>query len=181
MTLIELALLGVALSMDAFAVTVSNLLCYRGLTRRTIAAMPIAFGLFQGLMPLIGYALGRMVSDFISQFAGIVTFAILGTIGAKMIWDSLHDDEQEDEDEFTLSTLALQAVATSIDALAVGVSFAALSVEPLNAGAIIALTTAASCTLAVLVGKRFGSVLGEKATIVGGIVLIAIGVKALLL
>lgn len=180
MTPIELALLGVALSMDAFAVTISNLLCYRGLTRRDITAMPIAFGLFQGLMPLIGYALGRMVSDFISQFAGIVTFAILSIIGAKMIWDSLHDDEQEDGGEFTLSTLTLQAVATSIDALAVGVRFAALSVEPLSAGAIIALTTAASCTLAVLLGKRFGSVLGEKATIVGGIVLIAIGVKALL-
>lgn len=92
MTITELVLLGLALSMDAFAVTISNTFIYQGNSRARNILMPIAFGLFQGLMPCIGYILGRLVSDVISQYAGIITFAILGFIGAKMIWDALHEE-----------------------------------------------------------------------------------------
>ncbi len=195
MTVTELVLLGLALSMDAFAVTISNTFIYQGNSRARNILMPIAFGLFQGLMPCIGYVLGRLVSDVISQYAGIITFAILGFIGAKMIWDALHEEAESDE-EFaqegssdnsvhsgqilTLPVLTLQAIATSIDALAVGVSFAALSVNVAFAAGTIALTTALTCGIALVVGRRFGNALGERATIIGGIVLILIGLKSLL-
>ena len=86
MTITELVRLGLALSMDAFAVTISNTFIYQGNSRARNILMPITFGLFQGLMPCVGYILGRLVSDVISQYAGIITFAILGFIGAKMIW-----------------------------------------------------------------------------------------------
>lgn len=195
MTITELVLLGLALSMDAFAVTISNTFIYQGNSRARNILMPIAFGLFQGLMPCVGYVLGRLVSDVISQYAGIITFAILGFIGAKMIWDALHEEAEMDEEStqegsssnsghsgqiLTLPVLTLQAIATSIDALAVGVSFAALSVNVAFAAGTIALTTALTRGIALVVGKRFGNALGERATIIGGIVLILIGLKSLI-
>lgn len=180
MTTLEIILLGMALAMDAFAVTISNTFAYQGNSKYRAAAMPLAFGLLQGLMPVIGFFLGRLVSDVISQYAGILTFLILGVIGGKMIWDALHEDDGESSNQKpTFPILMLQAIATSIDALAVGVSFAALSVDVVSAASIIAITTALCCTVALLIGRRFGNALGEKATIVGGTVLILIGIKAL--
>lgn len=181
MSIIELVVLGVALAMDAFAVTISNTFVYKDLTLKRKALMPLFFGVFQGLMPLIGFFIGSLVSSIISAYAGIITFVILGFLGAKMIWDSLHEDDEEQESNqtFTLPIVAFQAVATSIDALAVGVSFAALSVNIIEASSIIALTTALCCVVALLVGSRFGNLLGERASIVGGIILILIGIKAL--
>lgn len=198
-TITEIVLLGLALAMDAFAVTISNTFIYQGNSKLRNLMMPIAFGLFQGIMPCIGYVLGRLVSDVISQYAGIITFAILGFIGARMIWDVFHeetknttsstqypsDNKQTDSIDssgqtLTMPVLALQAIATSIDALAVGVSFAALSVNVVFSASIIAITTACACLVALVIGRRFGSVLGDRATIVGGIVLILIGLKALL-
>lgn len=198
-TITEIVLLGLALAMDAFAVTISNTFIYQGNSKLRNLMMPIAFGLFQGIMPCIGYVLGRLVSDVISQYAGIITFAILGFIGAKMIWDVFHEETEDiassiqnpDENKQTDSTsssgqtltmpvLALQAIATSIDALAVGVSFAALSVNVVFSASVIAITTACACLVALVIGRRFGSVLGDRATIIGGIVLILIGLKALL-
>jgi len=216
----EIVLLGIALSMDAFAVTISNTFVYQNNSKARALLMPVAFGFFQGLMPCIGYFLGHLVSGVISQYAGIITFAILGFIGAKMIWDALHEEHEADctneqrcdvpnsdrsdltksltnSEDFSnsassnnspnsgkqvlpLSVLGLQAIATSIDALAVGVSFAALSVNVVLAASLIALTTALMCCIALVLGRRFGSMLGERATILGGIVLIAIGIKALL-
>ena len=184
MSVTEIVLLGLALSMDAFAVTISNTFMYQGNSKARNAAMPIAFGLFQGLMPCVGYFLGRLVSDVISQYAGIITFAILGFIGAKMIWDALHEEDEAQPTPkgqvLTLPVLTLQAIATSIDALAVGVSFAALSVNVVFAAVLIALTTALTCGIALIIGHRFGNALGERATVIGGIVLIAIGIKSLL-
>lgn len=220
MGITEIVLLGIALSMDAFAVTISNTFVYQNNSKARALLMPVAFGLFQGLMPCIGYFLGNLVSDVISHYAGIVTFAILGFIGAKMIWDALHEEHEADctneqkydvpnsdrssltksltnSEDFSnspnsnnssnsskqvlpLSVLGLQAIATSIDALAVGVSFAALSVNVVLAASLIALTTALMCCIALVLGRRFGNMLGDRATILGGIVLIAIGLKALL-
>ena len=109
--------------------------------------------------------------------------ALLGYIGGKMIWDAFHEEEGEKASEQTLTmpVLLFQAVATSIDALAVGVSFAALEVNVLTSSGIIGITTALTCIVALIIGKRFGSALGEKATIIGGAVLILIGLKSLLL
>lgn len=182
MSVIELIILGVALAMDAFAVTVSNTLAFANLTRKQKALMPLFFGLFQGLMPLIGFCIGSLISSIISSYAGIVTFVILGFLGLKMIWDTLHEDEEDgpNSQPFTLWVVFLQAIATSIDALAVGVSFAALSVNIVEASSIIAFTTALCCVLALAIGSRFGNLLGNRASIVGGIVLILIGIKSLL-
>lgn len=206
----ETLMLGAALSMDAFAVTISDMFAYRGMSRRRAFLLPVAFGLFQGLMPLAGYLAGQLVAEFIQAYAGILTFAILGIIGGKMVIDAVREIQAArgtDENrspaadrsgagccertlegdvqaacapkKLTLGVIALQAIATSIDALAVGVSFAALEVEPLSTCALIGLTTFVLSCVALGVGKRFGTKLGEKATLLGGIVLIAIGVKAL--
>ena len=177
----EIILLGIALSMDAFAVTISNMFIYKKMSTARSFLMPLFFGLFQGLMPLIGYLAGQLVSDFITQYAGIITFVILGFIGGKMIWDVFHEAKIEDSDSQTLalSVLLLQAIATSIDALAVGVSFAALNVSIVFAVSVIAITTGLCCIGALLIGKRFGEQLGDKATLIGGAILILIGVKSL--
>lgn len=183
MSVVEIVILGLALSMDAFAVTISNSFAYPKISRARSFSMPLAFGFFQFLMPVVGFVLGQLVSDFITQYAGIITFVILGFIGGKMIWDAFHEEEGEEASEQTLTMLVLlfQAVATSIDALAVGVSFAALEVNVLTSSSIIGITTALTCIVALVIGKRFGNALGEKATIIGGAVLVLIGLKSLLL
>ena len=182
MSVFEIVILGLALAMDAFAVTISNSFAYPKISRARSLSMPLAFGFFQFLMPVVGFVLGQLVSDFITQY-GIITFAILGFIGGKMIWDAFHEEEGEEASEQTLTmpVLLFQAVATSIDALAVGVSFAALEVNVLTSSGIIGITTALTCIVALIIGKRFGNALGEKATIIGGAVLILIGFKYLLL
>lgn len=195
MSIIEIVILGVALAMDAFAVTVSNAFCYRGASRARLLMLPVAFGLFQGLMPLAGYFLGGLVGDLIEQYAGIVTLVILGVIGANMIKEGVGELREaraareagedacactsDSEPSLTAKVVIIQAIATSIDAFAVGVSLRAASVSIAEASVVIALTTFACCVVALIVGKRFGSLLGERAEIVGGIVLVAIGVKAL--
>ncbi|MDO5790244.1 MAG: manganese efflux pump MntP family protein [Eggerthella sp.] len=183
MSIVEIVILGLALSMDAFAVTISNSFAYPNISRARSFSMPLAFGFFQFLMPVVGFVLGQLVSDFITQYAGIITFVILGFIGGKMIWDAFHEEEGEEASEqaLTMPVLLFQAVATSIDALAVGVSFAALEVNVLTSSGIIGVTTALTCIVALVIGKRFGNALGEKATIIGGAVLILIGLKSLLL
>mgnify|MGYP004457444381 FL=1 len=183
MSIVEIVILGLALSMDAFAVTISNSFAYPNISRARSFSMPLAFGFFQFLMPVVGFVLGQLVSEFITQYAGIITFVILGFIGGKMIWDAFHEEEGEEASGQTLTVpvLLFQAVATSIDALAVGVSFAALEVNVLTSSGIIGITTALTCAVALIIGKRFGNALGEKATIIGGVVLILIGLKSLLL
>ena len=195
MSIIEIVILGVALAMDAFAVTISNAFCYRGASRARLLMLPVAFGLFQGLMPLAGYFLGGLVGEIIEQYAGIVTLVILGVIGGNMIKEGVCDLREaraarragedpcscstDSESSLTLKVVIIQAIATSIDAFAVGVSLRAASVGIAEASVVIALTTFACCVVALALGKRFGSLLGERAEIVGGVVLVAIGVKAL--
>lgn len=182
MGLAEVVLLGVALSMDAFAVTVSNVFAHKGLSAGRQMLMPVFFGAFQGIMPLAGFFAGSLVAQVIERYAGVVAFVILGFIGGKMVWDAFHEDAGEqgaDGKALTVGSLLVQAVATSIDAFAVGVSFVGMGVEPFSASGIIALTTFLCTCAALAVGRTFGTKLGEKATVVGGVVLILIGIKAL--
>lgn len=183
MSVFEIVILGLALAMDAFAVTISNSFAYPKISRARSLSMSLAFGFFQFLMPVVGFVLGQLVSEFITQYAGFITFLILGFIGGKMIWDAFHEEEGEEASGqmLTVPVLLFQAVATSIDALAVGVSFAALEVNVLTSSGVIGITTALTCAVALIIGKRFGNALGEKATIIGGVVLILIGLKSLLL
>ncbi len=193
MSIIEIVILGIALSMDAFAVTISNVFCYPGTSRTRLLMLPAAFGLFQGLMPLLGFFLGGIVGSLIEQYAGIVTFVILGFIGGNMAKEGISDLRQAGDSGqegkgcppnaamvLTAKIVLVQAFATSIDAFAVGVSLRAVNVEIVSAAIIIALTTFVCCLIALFIGRRFGKFLGERAQIVGGVVLILIGLKALI-
>ncbi|RNL20759.1 hypothetical protein DMP07_04045 [Slackia faecicanis] len=185
MSIVEIVVLGLALAMDAFAVTVSNSFCYKGASRARLFALPVAFGLFQGLMPLICFFLGGIIGDIIETYAGIVTLVILGIIGGNMIKEGVsalrHPDDScsLESERLTAGVILMQSVATSIDAFAVGVSLRAVNVDIALSAVIIALTTCACCFVALALGKRFGNVLGDKAQIVGGVVLVLIGLKAM--
>lgn len=183
----ELALLGLALSMDAFAVTISDMFGYKGSPKRRLLLLPVAFGLFQGLMPVLGYFLGGVFGDFIESYAGIITLIILGIIGGKMVVDGVSELRASRAASAEASGAALgfkvilvQAVATSIDAFAVGVSLRAEAADIFVAGPVIALVTCACCFIALALGRRAGDALGDKAQIVGGAVLVCIGLKAFL-
>ena len=187
MSIVEIVLLGVALSMDAFAVTISNVFCYPNASRARLLALPVAFGVFQAGMPLLGYFLGGVVGDFIETYSGIITLVILGFIGGNMIKEGVcslrgGDDEEEEVSEdanaLTLKVIMVQAVATSIDAFAVGVSLRAQAVNIVVAASIIALTTFVLCLAALAMGRKLGEVLGDRAQVAGGIVLVLIGLKA---
>ncbi len=184
MNFLEIVLIGVGLSMDAFAVTITNVLGHR-LTTKGKLSMPIAFGFFQFLMPVLGYFGGNLFASFIESYAPIVTFVVLGYIGGNMIKEAFRDmknpeDNPLDVDEkFTFKILIMQAIATSIDAFAVGVSFAAQQVNIWSSSFIILCTTFILCLVALYLGKKFGELLGERAQIVGGLILIIIGIKAL--
>lgn len=183
----EILLLGLALSADAFSVTISNSFVYGSESRRRLMLMPLFFGAFQGLMPLLGYFLGGLAASLIERYAGIVTLVILGIIGGNMIREGMqaimHPEEQDGSKpaaRLTVGTLVFQAIATAIDAFAVGVSLRAQSVEILSASLIIGCTTAFCCVIALAIGRRLGPLLGDRAEVVGGIVLVCIGLRAFL-
>lgn len=189
MGIVEILVLGVALSADTFAVTISNTFVYTGETKARLALMPVFFGLFQGLMPLLGYFVGGLAAEVIEEYSGIITLIILGFIGGNMVREGvcallgLGDDADEPGNgpavkRLTVATLLVQAIATAIDAFAVGVSLRAQAVAIVPAAAIITLTTAACCVVALLIGRKLGEVLGDRAEVAGGVVLVIIGLKA---
>ena len=193
MGLLEIFMLGVALATDAFSVTISNTFAFDDHRFSRLMRMPLFFGLFQFGMPLAGYFVGGIAAELIEKYAGIVSLVILGFIGLNMLYSGYkalkEDASEEDEEEAqqdaqqgatTLSygKLVFQAVATAIDAFAVGVSFRAHSVDILVASALFGIITAILCTIALFIGKKLGSLLGDRAEMVGGVVLILIGLKA---
>lgn len=175
--------IGVGLSMDAFAITLANMMAYAGQLRGGKKwLMPLFFAVFQGLMPLLGALLGTVLERFITRFAPWVMFAVLCAIGGKMLWDGLHDGGQDGQTQTrccSVGLIALQAVATSIDAFAVGVGFAVSGQNAFAAVPVIALTTFVICGAGVLLGGKFAALLENKATIFGGLILIAIGILSL--
>ena len=181
MGFVELLLIAVGLSMDAFAVSVCKGLGMQRLNMRQAAVIALFFGGFQALMPVIGWAVGSQFAHFVSSYAHWIAFALLAFVGSKMLWDAFHD-EGEDEGPFRLDVgeLLMLAVATSIDALAVGVSFAFLNVDIAPSVALIGVTTFVLSMAGVVIGHQFGSRWEKPATIVGGIVLVLIGLKVLL-
>lgn len=188
LSLLEIILLGVALSADAFAVTISNTFVYASESKRRLVLMPVTFGLFQGLMPLLGYFVGGLAAEVIERYAGIITLVILGIVGGNMICEGAEALLQPGEDEaehagpvakrLTMVTILAQAFATAIDAFAVGVSLRAQAVNIVVAASIIALTTFVLCLAALAMGRKLGEVLGDRAQVAGGIVLVLIGLKA---
>ncbi len=188
MSIVEVLLLGVALSADAFAVTISNTFAYQAEKRSRLLLMPVFFGVFQAVMPLLGYVLGGLAASVIESYSGVVTLVILGIIGGNMVREgvqALRHPEGEHEQEqaqahLTLAQLFFQAIATAIDAFAVGVSLRAMAVDLVFSVSVIGVTTALLCLVALFLGRRLGHLLGDRAEVVGGLVLIGIGVKAFL-
>ncbi len=184
-TFAEVVLLGLALSADAFSVTISNTFAYGHERRSRLALMPVLFGLFQGLMPVLGYFLSGIAAGLIERYAGVVTLIILGIIGGNMVREGVEalrqpedDSPEEPRGRLTIVLLLFQAVATAIDAFAVGVSLRAQAVSIWHASIVICATTALCCVLALAIGRKLGRLLGDRAEVAGGLVLIGIGLKA---
>ena len=181
MGIAELFLIGVGLSMDAFAVSVCKGLTMRKMRWKQGAVIALFFGGFQALMPLAGWALGKQFEQYITRIDHWIAFLLLGWIGGKMIWDAFHGEEEESvKAGFDLKELFVLAVATSIDALAVGITFAFLQVAILPAVTLIGCTTFVISLAGVWIGHKFGGKLKDKATLAGGIILCLIGLKILL-
>ncbi|NCC16814.1 MAG: manganese efflux pump [Clostridia bacterium] len=168
--------------MDAFAVSISNGVCVRGFGKKEAIKQATFFGGFQFIMPVIGWVLGSSVKTYIETFDHWIAFFLLLVIGGNMIRESLKCEEDESRGSCSLTNkmLFVQAVATSIDALAVGISFAILDVNIIYAGVIIGIVSFVISCMGACAGKYLGDKLQSKAEILGGVVLILIGAKILI-
>ncbi len=180
--IVDLLLVAVALSMDAFAVAVSSGIASDAPGAKRIIKLAFFFGFFQFLMPVIGWLLGNGVSTYIEKIDHWVAFGLLAFIGARMVIGSIKGDtdSKEVDDPFSTKTLFVMAVATSIDALAVGISFALAGVNIWSSSVVIGVVTFTLSAIGVLIGKKVGSMFEKSAGILAGIILIGIGVKILI-
>lgn len=187
MGIVELLLTAVGLSMDAFAVSICRGLGMRRLNLGTAAVLALFFGGFQALMPLVGWALGSQFMWLIEPVDHWVAFALLAFIGGKMLWEAFYEDgesgcdcDSPDTSRIDLREFLVLAVATSIDALAAGISFAALNVDIVASVTLIGVITFCLSLVGVAVGHFFGARYEKPASVAGGVVLILIGLKVLL-
>ena len=180
MGLIELFLIAVGLSMDAFAVSVCKGLAMPKCTFKKAAIVGLWFGGFQALMPAIGYVLGAQFQEAIASIDHWIAFVLLALIGGNMIHEALDNDEEEADASLNVKTMFLLAVATSIDALAIGITFAFLKVNIIPAVCFIGIVTFIISFAGVKICNVFGARYKNKAEIVGGIILILLGLKILL-
>lgn len=196
MGIITVLLLGVSLSADAFAVSVCKGLACRKLKTKYCVIVGLWFGIFQGIMPLLGYLLGSAISKYITAVAPWVAFVLLGIIGGNMIREAVNEARDPDEDKeyedmnLGFTEMLLLAIATSIDAMAVGITFAVMDVSLSSAlgktaNVILACAIIACCTfvisgLGVVIGNIFGVKYKNKAQVAGGVILILIGLRILI-
>lgn len=178
MSLWELFIIAVGLSMDAFAVSVCKGLSVQKVKPKHYLIVAAYFGGFQALMPLLGYLLGVRFEAMVANVDHWIAFVLLGLIGANMVRESRAGEEKLD-DSFTVSTMLILAVATSIDALAIGVTFTFLGVNIVEAIILIGITTGIISGVGLKIGNVFGSRYKSKAEMAGGIVLILMGIKIL--
>ncbi len=180
MGLWELFVIAFGLSMDAFAVSICKGLSVRCCRIKHMLICGLYFGLFQGGMPLIGYVLGSRFESMVSVIAPYIAFALLSLIGCNMIREAKAGDDDAMDDDFSAKAMVPLAIATSIDALAIGVSFAFLRVDIIPAVSLITVTTFAFCVVGVKIGSIFGSKYKLGAEFFGGLVLILMGFKILM-
>lgn len=179
MNKLQFFFIGIALSADAFAVSVACGIAEKNIQIKTVFFIAFAFGAFQALMPLAGFFASRFFYDIIKNFDHWIALLLLIFLGSKMIIESFQN-ETETISRVTVPLILLQGFATSIDALAVGISFAALQTNIFHASAIIGATTFCICLPAVFLGKKIGNILNRKALILGGAILILLGIKIFL-
>lgn len=181
MELAELMIIAVGVSMDAFAVSICKGLSVSDIRPKHSLMTALWFGGFQALMPLLGYYLGVSFADFVSSVDHWIAFILLGIIGGNMIKESFHKEESFTVDpDFSFRTMLAMAVATSIDAFAIGVSLAFLKVNIWPSVTMIGLTTALFSAVGVYIGNIFGHRYKSKAEFAGGFILVAMGLKILL-
>ncbi len=181
MGFIELFLLAVSLAMDAFAVSICGSMVLSPEDRKAGALrFGIWFGGFQALMPIIGYFGAISFIDYIKAYDHWIAFALLGYLGINMIREGLDGDEEEVKSSYSTKEMAVLAIATSIDALAVGVSFAFLEINIWLAATLIGVVTLVISTFGGMAGFKLGAAVGQRANIVGGVVLLCIGIKIVL-
>lgn len=180
MSIWELIIIAVGLSMDAFAVSICKGLSVKELKLKHALICGLYFGGFQALMPLLGYLLGSGFQQYITAFDHWIAFVLLVLIGANMIRESFSKEEEKQSASFSPKTMLPLAIATSIDALAVGVTFAFLQTEIVSSISIIGVTTFILSAIGVKIGNIFGSKYKSKAEFFGGVVLVLMGIKILL-
>lgn len=181
MSIIEIALIGVGLAMDAFAVSICKGLAMRRMNYKKAIIIAAFFGVFQALMPALGYVLGTTFANKIAAIDHWIAFILLALIGANMIKEALSSDDDEcQDDSLSLGDLIMLSIATSIDALAVGITFAFFNVSLLLSVSMIGIITFIICVIGVKVGNVFGEKYKSKAELAGGLILIVMGAKILI-
>jgi putative Mn2+ efflux pump MntP len=179
MGVLTLLALAVALALDAFAVAVVSGLSIEALTKRHVFRLAFHFGLFQALMPVIGWVAGRAVHERIAHYDHWIALALLGLVGGKMIVGAFREDDAAapSTDPTKGWTLVMLSIATSIDALAVGLSLAMIGSEIVVPALVIGVVAAAFTAVGMLLGRQLGGLWGKRVEVVGGIVLVGIGLK----
>lgn len=180
MSLLEIILISIGLAMDAFAVAVCKGLAMKHGSTKKGVIIALYFGIFQALMPFIGYILGIKFEKAIESLDHWIAFILLSAIGINMIKESIKNEENNMDDDVSFKSMFILALATSIDALAVGVTFAFLKVKIIIPLILIGIITFVISFLGVKIGNKFGSKLKNKSEILGGIILIIMGLKILL-
>lgn len=180
MGLLEIVLVGIGLAMDAFAVSICKGLSIKKITLKNTLTISSYFSVFQAIMPLLGFLLGTTFSGIIEKVDHWVAFTLLSVIGLNMIKDSFEEEAEKTNDNIDAKTMLLLGLATSIDALAVGITFAFLKTNIVMSVSIIGIITFVLCVAGVKIGNKFGNKFQNKAGIAGGIILIFIGIKILL-
>lgn len=175
-----LLILAVALAMDSVAVSIAIGSKYKDLLVSKALFTAAVFGFFQGIMPLAGYFIGISFARYVQAFDHWIAFLLLVGLGGKMLYEAYKNEFDEEVSDLNSKTLITLGIATSIDAMAIGVTFAFLQTDIFFAAGVIALVTFVLCVAAVYVGKKLGSLLESKAEMLGGLILIALGFKILL-
>lgn len=179
MDFVTILLIGIGLAMDAFAVSLCKGLAMRSPSLRQMVIIGLWFGGFQAMMPVVGYFLGSSFYNLISDYDHWIAFGLLFIIGVNMIHEAFSDEEDVDDD-VGFRTMSLLAVATSIDALAIGISMAMDGGDIASSAAVIGVVTFLLTVIGVRIGSVFGDRLGKKAMVFGGVILILIGFRILL-
>ena len=177
---LEILLISIGLAMDAFAVSICKGLSLKTMSWKKAIKAGLYFGFFQAIMPLLGYFLGATFESVVTKIDHWIAFGLLCLIGINMLKEAFGKNEENQDDKMDFKTMSILALATSIDALAVGITFAFLKVNMAIATTMIGIVTFAICVIGVKIGNKFGDKYERKAEVVGGLILIFMGIKILI-